>query len=47
MKLLGFDFMIDSNFRLYLLEVNTNPCLEQSTEILTSLIYDLVDNTFR
>jgi tubulin monoglycylase TTLL3/8 len=27
-ELMGFDFMIDSDLKLYLIECNTNPCLE-------------------
>lgn len=27
-QLFGYDFMLDENFKLYLIEVNTNPCLE-------------------
>ena len=26
-ELLGLDFMIDSKFNVWLIEVNTNPCL--------------------
>ena len=27
-ELFGYDFMIDSNFKVYLIEVNTNPSIE-------------------
>lgn len=27
-ELIGFDFMIDNDLKLYLIECNTNPCLE-------------------
>ena len=27
-ELLGFDFMLDTDMQLYLIECNTNPCLE-------------------
>ena len=33
-EVLGFDFMLDENFKVYLIETNTNPCLETSTPIL-------------
>ena len=36
--------MIDEDFRLYLIEVNTNPCLETSSPLLQKLIPDLVDS---
>jgi D-alanine-D-alanine ligase-like ATP-grasp enzyme len=34
LELFGLDFLIDSNFRPWLLEINTNPCLELSSPIL-------------
>jgi len=27
-EIFGFDFMIDDDFTVYLIEANTNPCLE-------------------
>ena len=30
MEIFGYDFMIDSAMRPWLIEVNTNPCLEES-----------------
>jgi len=28
-EILGYDFMIDEDFKIYLIEVNTNPCLDR------------------
>jgi tubulin polyglutamylase TTLL1 len=28
-EVFGYDFMIDEDFKIYLIEVNTNPCLDQ------------------
>jgi hypothetical protein len=39
--------MLDADFRLYLIEVNTNPCLETSCPLLARIIPDVIDNTFR
>ena len=39
--------MIDDNFNPYLIEINTNPCLEFSCPLLTTLITELIDNTIR
>lgn len=39
--------MLDEEFRLYLIEVNTNPCLEMSCPLLSRIIPEVVDNTFR
>lgn len=33
-EIFGYDFMIDSEFKVYLIEVNTNPCLETTCPIL-------------
>ena len=29
-ELFGYDFMIDEDMKVYLIEVNTNPCLDTS-----------------
>ena len=39
--------MIDENFQIFLIEVNTNPCLEQNCSLLKRLIDKLIDNTLR
>lgn len=46
-ELLGYDFMVDENFKVWLIEVNTNPCLELSCGYLSKLIPSVLDNTFR
>ena len=30
-ELFGYDFMIDEDLKVYLIEVNTNPCLETAS----------------
>jgi tubulin monoglycylase TTLL3/8 len=45
-ELFGYDFMIDDSFRVYLIEANTNPCLEISCPLLARIIPEVVDNTF-
>ena len=33
-EIFGLDYMIDSNFNTYLIEINTNPCLTTSCPVL-------------
>ena len=46
-EILGYDFMIDEDFKIYLIETNTNPCLELSSPLLAKLIPQVVENSFR
>ena len=46
-EILGYDFMLDDNFKVYLIESNTNPCLETTCPILHKVITDLVDSGLR
>ena len=46
-EIYGYDFMLDEDFRLYLIEANTNPCLDQCCPLLTRLIPNMVDNALR
>ena len=43
----GYDFMIDEDFKLSIIEVNTNPCLETESPLLTRIIPELIENTFK
>jgi Tubulin-tyrosine ligase family len=43
----GYDFMLDEDFRIYLIEVNTNPCLELSSPLLARLIPNMMENALR
>jgi hypothetical protein len=46
-EIFGFDFMIDDNFTVYLIEANTNPCLETNSSILSRIIPVMLDASFR
>lgn len=47
MEVFGLDFMIDDEFRPYLIEVNTNPCLELSCPLLARLIPSMLENAMK
>ena len=47
-ELLGYDFMIDNDMNVFLIEVNTNPCLDTSPcPLLQRLITQVLDQTFK
>jgi len=46
-EIFGYDFMLDEDFKIYLIEANTNPCLETSCPLLARIISELLDNSFR
>lgn len=39
--------MIDKNLKPWLIEVNTNPCLEESSALLKQLIPRMIDDAFK
>ena len=47
LELFGLDFIIDENYKVWLLEVNTNPSLELSSSLLAKMIPALLDNLFK
>lgn len=46
-EIFGFDFIVDSNFDTWLLEVNTNPCLEEPSPILGKLVPRMVNDALK
>ncbi|KAL4510195.1 hypothetical protein ABPG72_010388 [Tetrahymena utriculariae] len=44
MELFGYDIMIDTNFNPWLLEVNTSPSLEYSTDITKKLVKQVLED---
>ena len=46
-EIFGFDFMLDREFKPWLIEVNFNPCLEMSCPLLSRIIPVMVENSLR
>ena len=46
-EIYGYDFMLDEQNKPWLIEVNTNPCLEESSGLLKQLIPRLLDDAFK
>ena len=46
-EVFGLDFMIDTEFKVSLIEINTNPDLEICCTLLQRLIPSMLDNTFK
>merc|ERR1711862_678673 len=46
-ELLGFDFMVDTNFNPWLLEVNTSPSMDYSTTITKRLVPQVLEDTLK
>lgn len=46
-ELFGYDFIIDEDLNLWLIEVNTNPCIEESSNILKVYIPRMIDDMLK
>jgi hypothetical protein len=46
MEIFGFDYFLDEQFNVYLIEVNTNPCIEESSPLLEELLPRMLDDAF-
>lgn len=46
-ELFGYDFIIDGDLETWLIEVNTNPCLEESSNILVKYIPRMVNDMLK
>ena len=38
--------MIDENYQCWLIEVNTNPCIEVNCKVLANIVPTMLDNAF-
>jgi hypothetical protein len=46
-QLFGFDYLIDVDFNVFLIEINQNPCLEETSQYLEQLIPRMIDDAFK
>lgn len=46
-EIFGYDFMIDDDYNPWLIEVNTNPCLELASPYLSRMIPSMLENTIK
>lgn len=46
-ELLGYDFMLDDQMQLQLIEVNSNPCMDRPCKVLQEMLPKLNDDVFR
>lgn len=46
-EIFGFDFMLDADLTVWLIEANTNPCIEESSQLLRVLLPRMLDDAFK
>ena len=46
-EIFGYDFILDINCQPFLLEINTNPGLEESSPLIKMLVPRMIDDAFR
>lgn len=46
-EIFGYDFMLDEDCNVYMIECNTNPCFELSSPYLARLIPAMVENALK
>jgi hypothetical protein len=46
-EMFGYDFILDEDFNTWLIEVNTNPCLEESSAHLKILLPRMVEDMLK
>lgn len=45
-ELFGYDFIIDEDLNTMLIEINTNPCLEEPNRLMKHFVPRMIDDLF-
>lgn len=45
-ELFGYDFLFDDDLRIWLLEINTNPCLAMPNDFMKELVPQMIDDIY-
>jgi D-alanine-D-alanine ligase-like ATP-grasp enzyme len=46
-EIFGFDFILDSLMNVWLIEINTNPCIEESSPLLQMYLPRMIDDAIK
>jgi len=46
-EIFGYDFFIDADLGVWLIEANTNPCLEESSKLLENLLPRMMNDALK
>lgn len=46
-EIFGYDFILDREYNTWLIEANTNPCLEESSSLLKMLLPRMLNDAFK
>ena len=46
-EIFGYDFILDNEFEVYLLEINSNPGLEISSPLISQIVPRMIDDALR
>jgi hypothetical protein len=46
-EMFGYDFILDEDFNTWIIEVNTNPCLEESSQLLKELLPRMIEDMMK
>ena len=46
-ELFGYDFILDEDFNVWLIEVNTNPCIEESSGLLKMYLPRMIEDMLK